>query len=265
VPVKTNRDRGRLLAGGRSPRDTYITVYGRIPVLEALNDKKLDVSKVVIADNAHGKTIDEIIENARRRGVAVLRDSAQRVKYLAGNGRQDQGIVADVVARRMQPITEFLSKKAQKDTTLFVLDGITNPNNVGMILRVATAAGIDGIILPRVGSPPVGPLVIKASAGVAFHAPIITCTTAEQAVTELANAGYRIYGLSGSANRSLYHTTMASKMALVLGGETHGISPGVAKKISHNIAIPMTGGVESLNVATAAAVVAFELARRHRD
>lgn len=255
-------DRGRALSKERSPRDTYITVFGRMPVLEALNDRSLDIAKIVVADNARGDNLERIIKQAHRAGVEVQYASAQRVKYLAGNGKQDQGIVADVVARRMAPLSEFTSLRPKRDSLVFVLDGITNPSNVGMILRAATAAGIDGIVLPRVGSPPVGPLVIKASAGVAFRAPIITCATAVEAVGDLADIGYSILGLSSHAPTSIYDTELTGPTALVLGGETYGVSPAVRALITAEVRIPMSGGVESLNVATAATVIAFELTRR---
>ena len=258
-------DRGRALSRERSPRDTYITVFGRMPVLEALNDRSLDIAKIVVADNARGENLDRIVKQAHRAGVEVQYASAQRVKYLAGNGKQDQGIVADVVARRMAPLSEFISARPKRNSLVFVLDGITNPSNVGMILRAATAAGIDGIVLPRVGSPPVGPLVIKASAGVAFRAPIITCATAVEAVRELADIGYAIFGLSSHATSSIYDTEVAGPTALVLGGETYGVSPAVRELITDEVRIPMSGGVESLNVATAGTVVAFEFARRRES
>ena len=93
----------------RSPKDTFITVYGRKPVQEALDDVDLRVDKVVLADDARGEPIRAILAAARDRGVPVQRASAHRVKVLAGNGRHDQGVLADVVAPRMQPVDEFVA------------------------------------------------------------------------------------------------------------------------------------------------------------
>jgi 23S rRNA (guanosine2251-2'-O)-methyltransferase len=144
-----------------------------------------------------------------------------------------------------------------------VLDGITNPANVGMIVRTATAAGLDGVVLPTVGSPAVDPLVVKASAGVAFRAPILRCRTALDAVEALRGKGYRIYGLAGGAARSLYREDFPPVPVFVLGNETQGVSAAVGTRIDRWLSIPMAAGVESLNVASAAAVVCFEAARRH--
>jgi 23S rRNA (guanosine2251-2'-O)-methyltransferase len=253
------------LSAAPSPKDRFVTVYGRKPVLEALADRGLAVDKIVLAENARGPAVREILDAAAGRGVPVRRASAHRVKVLAGNGRHDQGVLADVVAPRMRPLDAFLSAPGgarTKPAAVLVLDQITNPANVGMILRTATAAGLTGVVLPRRGVPGVDPLVVKASAGVAFHAPILRCATAEQACTELKAAGFQVLGLAGSAGASLFDASLPRRAAFVLGNETSGVSAPVHKLIDRWVAIPMSGGVESLNVASAAAVLAFELVRR---
>jgi 23S rRNA (guanosine2251-2'-O)-methyltransferase len=246
-----------------SPRDVFITVYGRKPVLEALIDPALTVDKVLVAEQARGTTLQEILDAAARRQVPVRRVSAHRVKVLAGNGRHDQGVLADVVAPRMRPLDGTLAQ-LRSPAAVLVLDAITNPANVGMILRTATAAGIDGVVLPRAGVPAIDPLVVKASAGVAFHAPVLRSGTAEQACAALRVAGFAVLGLSGSAPGavSLFGDPPPPQVAYVLGNETSGISPAVAAQLTGWVGIPMTGGVESLNVASAAAVVCFEWARQ---
>jgi len=247
----------------RSPKDTFITVYGRMPVLEVLMDESLDIDKLVIADNAHGDSLNQILSLAQRRGVPVKEASAQRVKLLAGNGKQDQGIIADVIAPRLATLAEFSGWAAQtSDCRSLVLDGVNNPANVGMIIRTATAAGIDAIVLPRYGSPGINPLVIKASAGVAYRAAVVRAATGAEAVAELRDAGCRVYGLSAGARTGLYEAKIARKAVFVLGNETEGMSAETEDLIDTWLSIPMAGGVESLNVASAAAVLCFELARR---
>ncbi|HEX6405010.1 MAG TPA: RNA methyltransferase [Pseudonocardiaceae bacterium] len=246
-----------------SPRDVFITVYGRKPVLEVLIDPALTVDKVIMAVQARGDTVAEILDAAARRQVPVQRASAHRVKVLAGNGRHDQGVLADVVAPRMRSLDTAL-KVLGSPAAVLVLDAITNPANVGMILRNATAAGFDGVVLPRRGVPAIDPLVIKASAGVAFHAPVLRTATAERGCATLRAAGFAVLGLSASAPgaRSLFGDPPPPRVAYVLGNESAGVSPGVAAQLTGWVSIPMAGDVESLNVASAAAVVCFEWARR---
>ncbi|MGH3823512.1 MAG: TrmH family RNA methyltransferase [Pseudonocardiaceae bacterium] len=261
--------RTRREGGGQqtaSPRDVFITVYGRKPVLEALIDPALTIDKVIVATNARGDTLGEILDAAAHRQVPVQRASAHRVKVLAGNGRHDQGVLADVVAPKMRPLEGALTALGSRSAVL-VLDAITNPANVGMILRTATAAGIDGVVLPRRGVPAIDPLVIKASAGVAFHAPILRSSTAEQGCATLRAAGFAVLGLSGSAPgaASLFSDPPPPRVAYVLGNETTGVSPAVAAHFTGWVSIPMAGNVESLNVASAAAVVCFDWARRRAE
>jgi 23S rRNA (guanosine2251-2'-O)-methyltransferase len=247
-----------------SPKDRFLTVYGRKPVLEVLGDGTLDVDKVIVADTARGPAIAEIRRAARDRGVPVRSASAHRVKVLAGNGKQDQGVLADVVAPRMLPLSAALDRGAPP-SPLLVLDGITTPANVGMILRTATAAGLPGVVVPRRGVAALDPLVVKASAGVAFRAPVLRCATAEEAAELLVEAGYTLYALGARpdvAPTSLFDVTVPSRVAFVLGGETNGVSPAVANLSAGWVSIPMPGDVESLNVSAAAAVVCFELVRR---
>lgn len=249
--------------GAVSPRDIFITVYGRKPVLEALTDPALQVDKVVVAEQARGTSLQEVLDAAAARDIPVQRVSAHRVKVLAGNGRHDQGVLADVVAPRMRPLDAALGT-LRGPAAVIVLDAVTNPANVGMILRTATAAGFDGVVMPRRGVPAIDPLVIKSSAGVAFHAPVLRTATAEQACQALRDAGFAVLGLSGAVPgaASLFDDTTPRRVAYVLGNETSGISAAVAGRLTGWVTIPMTGGVESLNVASAAAVVCFEWARR---
>ncbi|GHH60702.1 TrmH family RNA methyltransferase [Lentzea cavernae] len=243
-----------------SPKDRFVTVYGRKPVLEALDDQSLTVDKVVLADTARGAAAHEIIDAARSRGVAVQRATAQRVKVLAGNGKQDQGVLADVVAPRMKPLALALEEGGLR--SVLVLDGITTPANVGMILRTATAAGIDGIVVPRRGVASIDPLVVKASAGVAFRAPVLRCGTSAEASALLRASGFPLHALDSHASDTIYSASFPSRAAFVLGSETSGITDDVRPHITSWLSIPMAAGVESLNVASAAAVLCFELVRR---
>ena len=250
---------------GGSPRDRFVTVYGRMPVLEALLDETLVVDKVVVARPAHGPSVDELLAAARRRGVPVERAEAARVTRLSRNGRHDQGVVADVVAPGLADLDHWLASSSGgrlQPIDVVVLDGVTNPANVGMLLRVATGAGM-AVVLPRQGSPDLGPLVVKASAGVAFRARVLRAATAVDGCRSLVAAGWSPVVLDATAPTTIWEP-LPSPTALVIGGETGGIGPAVAALALERRAIPLLAGVDSLNVATAAAVAAFELARQRR-
>lgn len=243
-----------------SPKDRFLTVYGHRPVLAALADASLEVDKVLIAEGEYGPAAREIEAAAVDRSIDVQRVPAHRVKLLAGNGKHDNGVLADVVAPRMRTLKDALD--TDRPPTVLVLDGVRTPANVGMILRTATAAGIGGIVVPHRGTASLDPLVIKASAGAAFRAPVLRCHTSAEGAQLLAGAGYRLIGFSADAPASLFDIDLDAPVALVLGSETDGIGADVAAQITEWASIPMPGEVESLNVASAAAVMCFELVRR---
>jgi 23S rRNA (guanosine2251-2'-O)-methyltransferase len=234
-----------------------------MPVREALADVRLTVDKVVIAHGSRGQSVDGLVAAAKARGVRVEWASPQRVTRISRNGRHDQGVVADVVAPGLAELGSWL--EGGGDGQLVVLDGVTNPSNVGMIVRAATAAGMAGTVLPRFGTADVGPLVVKASAGTAFLATILRADTVEAGLDALVDARFTVYGLQGHDGLCLYDTEVADRAAFVLGNETDGVSHGAAARVSAWLSLPLAGGVESLNVATAAAVVGYELVRRRRS
>ncbi|MGE4427711.1 MAG: TrmH family RNA methyltransferase [Solirubrobacteraceae bacterium] len=248
----------------RQRRDRCITVYGRRAVLEALADRQLDVVEVIVAAGS-GAVGRDVAKAARDRGVALREESAHRVSLISGNGRQDQGVVADVVAPEMRPLGEALdglAREPDRAARLIVVDGVTTPGNVGMILRSATAAGVEGIVLPRRGTAELGPQVIKASAGTAWRAPVLRAPDAATALSSLTDAGFAILGLDAGAPESLFTVDLPPRVALLLGGEHAGASAEAAAYVHSWVSIPMAGPVESLNVACAATLVAFEVTRR---
>jgi len=239
-----------------------ITVYGRMPVLEALLDRRAVVEQLIVARSARGESVERILAAAAARNVRVERADAHRVTRISRNGRHDQGVVADVASPRLAELDEWLAAHPSGAVALIVLDGLTNPANAGMIIRSAVGAGLDGVVLPRAGSPEVGPLVVKASAGIALWAPIMRVTTAAEAARALMAAEVTVMGLRAGQGQPLWEAEIPERVALVVGNETDGVSPRVASLASSWCTVPLAGGVESLNVASAAAVVAFELARR---
>jgi 23S rRNA (guanosine2251-2'-O)-methyltransferase len=232
-----------------------VRVYGRMPVLEALADPAVTVELVLLARTARGDTVDDIVRLAGERGVALKRVAPEKVTRTSGNGRHDQGVVAEVTAPGVVPLSSWLAD-GNVPRHLLLLDGVTNPSNVGMIVRTATAAGLDGVVLPEAGSPDVGPLVVKASAGVAFRATILSAPTPAEALRLLGDLPS--VGLRADAP-SLFEAPLPERAVWVLGSEHDGVTVACDQWRS----VPMANGVESLNVAITAAIVAYELVRPH--
>ena len=245
--------------------ERLITLYGRMPVLEALLDPGAAVSKVVIAHRAQGETIDRIT------AAAADRRHPRRAGRPRPRARACPATAATIRASwprwpsaGLQELDAWLVAAPAGPAALVVLDGVTNPSNVGLLIRSAVAARLDGVVLPRAGVPDVGPLVVKASAGVALSATLLRSPSAAGAVDAVAAAGFMPIGLTPGADEDLWSAELPPRVALVLGGETAGLSPEVATKLARCLRIPLADGVDSLNVAVAGSIVAFELARRAR-
>lgn len=240
--------------------DSLLTIYGRKPVLEALQDQSLNIYKLHMADsNKSGGIIDEIIQLAEQRDIEIQWHDRQSLSRISRNNKQDQGIAADIAINQHQSVSEFLKQRpAEKTFKLIALDRITNPQNVGMIIRSACAGNVDGLIIPRKGCAALSPLVIKASVGTLFKATILHCDKLESALAELKQHQATICTLSSHAQQSLFDFKPKKSAVYVLGNETEGVSNEISQLSNQQLAIPMNNGVESLNVAITAALIAFK-------
>lgn len=247
----------------KHPRDTYITVYGRKPVLELLEMESITVAKLLIANKSKGDIINDILRRCKEKGIEPQWVSLEEVSRISKNPKQDQGIAADVVAPGMDNALQYFEHfdKNSAQESWLAMDGVTTPANVGLIIRTATALGM-GVILPLKGSSKINPLVVKASAGVVFKSSILKCETLSHALKAAKNKGFSIYGLAGEEGRDIYSQTFKKHAIFVMGNETEGVGEGHRNLIDVWLSIPMANNVESLNVACAATVVASEWMRR---
>lgn len=239
--------------------DSLLTIYGRKPVLEALQDHSLPIHKLHLADsNKPGGIIAEIIALAEQRNIEICWHDKKSLSRISRNSKQDQGVAADIQADSHQPLQSFLAQSAGKTCTLIALDNITNPQNLGMIIRSVCAGNIDGLIIPRKGCAALSPLVIKASVGTAFKATLLHCETISEGLQILKDHQVKICTLSSHASQSLFDFSSDNSVAYVLGNETDGVSNSTTALADYQLAIPMNNGVESLNVAITAALIAFK-------
>ncbi|MDP5071058.1 MAG: RNA methyltransferase, partial [Congregibacter sp.] len=218
------------------------------------------------ASNRRGGVLDEIEDMARRKGLECREHSREELARISRNGRQDQGVALDVYCPAMRDLEDYVGALGNgaadgppgPPQRLLVLDGVTNPQNMGMVIRSAAAAGIDGVLYADRGNPALGPLVIKASAGTVFRAPLLRCQSVLAACKLLAESGFEIYRLQAKGTRTLFDgKSFARRSLFVLGGESDGISAEISALPGENLSIPMANGVESLNVAVTGALVAY--------
>lgn len=236
-----------------------LTIYGRKPALEALQDKSLQCHALHLADNNRdGGIIAELIDQASRRQVEIKHHSRAELARISKNGKQDQGVALDIACPHFSSLEDLGSLfKKGKHCRLLALDGITNPANLGMIIRSAAAGEINGIIWSRRGNAALGPLVIKASAGTLYKAPLVICPELPAALRQCRDHGANIAILAADAPQSLFKYRPDGHCVFVLGNESEGVSDPVRKLADTALSIPMANGVESLNVAVTASLIAY--------
>jgi 23S rRNA (guanosine2251-2'-O)-methyltransferase len=187
---------------------------------------------------------------------------SERLRQLAGHDRH-QGVVAFAEpASIARNIAELLDGIGDKKPLLLILDGVTDPHNLGACMRVADGAGADAIIVPKDRSAQLNTTVSKVASGAAETLPFVAVTNLARAMRELQEAGIWLIGTSEEADKTLYEVDLSGPVAIVMGAEGEGMRRLTKETCDELVSIPMFGGVESLNVSVASGVCLYEAARQ---
>ena len=187
---------------------------------------------------------------------------SERLRQLAGHDRH-QGVVAFAEpASIARNIAELLDGLGDKKPLLLILDGVTDPHNLGACMRVADGAGADAIIVPKDRSAQLNTTVSKVASGAAETMPFVAVTNLARAMRELQEAGIWLIGTSEEADKTLYEVDLSGPVAIVMGAEGEGMRRLTKETCDELVSIPMFGGVESLNVSVASGVCLYEAARQ---
>jgi len=238
-------------------------VEGRHAVLELLRAKRRSVTKIFIAEAQDASsTLDAIEFEAQRQRVPVQLISMTRLDREAKT-EGHQGVMALAHALKTVSLDELLGVKKP---FLLVCDGVTDPRNLGAMLRSAEGAGVTGIIVPRHRSARISPTVTKTAAGAIEYLTFCDVGGIPTTIDELNRAGVLTVGLAGEVKESLYDLELGSgPVALVVGGEEKGLSALTRKRCATVVSIPQLGRISSLNAGVAVSVAAFEVARQRRS
>ena len=237
-------------------------VEGRQAVLELLRARRRNVRKIYMADSLEPSAIlDAIEDEARRQRVTVQHVSFARIDRDART-EGHQGVYAEADRLKDVELDVFLEEKFP---FLFVADGVTDPRNLGAILRSADGAGVTGVVLPRHRSARISPTVTKTAAGAVEYLRFAQVGGIPTAIDRMNKAGIVTVGLAGESPHSLYDLDLGSvPVALVVGGEESGLAQLTRKRCAAVVSIPQLGKISSLNAGVAASVAAFEIARQRR-
>lgn len=240
-------------------------VYGINPVKEGLRGRRRPV-ELFVDEKAGGKRLDEILALAKDRDVPVRQRRRQDLDRLAGLPHH-QGVV---MSMEPFPYTAFEDLLADwqisgEDGFFLLLDGITDPHNLGAILRNADAAGCQGVVITKDRSCGITNVVDKASAGAVEHLAVCQVTNLARAIETLKKSGFWVYGLAaGEGAQPLFSASLSGNLALIVGSEGEGLRLRTRQLCDGLLEIPMSGGIASMNAASASAVALFEVVRQKK-
>lgn len=237
-------------------------IYGRRAVLEALRAAPERMNKLFIAQGAHGEAIGEIRELARLgRVITKVLPKAALERYAAGASHQ--GVVASMAPVSYTDPDDLMEPYLGGEPALVVLlDGITDPQNLGAILRTAEAVGATGVVIPRHRSAALTSVVAKHSAGASQFIPVARVPNIARTIEALKDNDVQVIGMAAETEATVFDVDFTPPTAIVIGSEGAGVRPLVRKKCDLLARIPMRGKIASLNASAAAAVVLYEALRQ---
>ncbi len=237
-------------------------IEGRNALTEALRSGRT-IDKVFIASGDTDKALARLAAQAKEAGAVVVSTDRRKLDMMSPTGAH-QGIMAQVAAHGYATIEEILARAAEKgEAPLLVLcDELSDPHNLGAILRTAECAGAHGVIIPKRRSVGLTAVVSKTSAGAVEYMPVARVSNMAACIRDLKKQGVWVYGTAADGEVDLYHADLKNAAAIVIGNEGQGMSRLVAESCDQLVRIPMKGNVSSLNASAAASILLYEAVRQ---
>ena len=235
---------------------------GRNAVTEALSAGRT-IDKLFVADGDTDRALGRICAMAKQAGAVVVPTDRRKLDYMSATGAH-QGVIAMVAAHDYASIDDIL-KKAQdagEPPLIVICDELSDPHNLGAIIRTAECAGAHGIIIPKRRSVGLTAVVGKASAGALEYMPVARVSNITAAIDTLKKVGVWVYGTAAEGDTTLYKADLKSAAAIVIGNEGEGMSRLVSERCDFKVSIPMKGSISSLNASAAAAIMLYEAVRQ---
>jgi 23S rRNA (guanosine2251-2'-O)-methyltransferase len=247
-----------------SPEQGGRVVFGVRPVEEVCRARPREVAVVYVAEGHRAGEIDRAIAVARDRGISVQVRPRAVIAELAGRAATHQGIAAVVGAYRYASLDDMLerAKAAGEPPLLVLLDGVTDPHNVGAVVRSAEVLGGHGVILPERAAAPVSGAAVKASAGATERFLVAQVPRLLATIDDLRSRGVRVLGATVQRAEPVQAVDLTGPVAFVLGSEGRGTREAVARRCDGLVMVPQRGQVASLNVSVAGAILLYEAMRQ---
>lgn len=234
-------------------------IMGRNPVLEAIRAER-EIDKIFVKKGIREGSLVPIIKKAKEKGIIIQEVDKQKLDAVAG-GENHQGIIAFTAAHEYASVEKIIADALEKKSLIIICDKITDPHNLGSILRTANCVGAAGVIIPKRNSVGLNEVVAKTSAGAIEYVSVAKVTNIAQTIDKLKDAGFWIAG-ADMDGEEMYKVNLTGALGLVIGSEGEGISRLVKEKCDFIVKIPMFGAISSLNASVAAAILMYESMRQ---
>lgn len=237
-------------------------IEGRNAVIEALRAGRA-IDKIFIAKGDVDKTLGHIASKARDKGIVVVEADRRKLDFMSQT-HAHQGVVALAAVREYCEIADILAIAAERNEAPFVIvcDEISDPHNLGAIIRSAECVGAHGVIIPKRRSVGLTAVVGKASAGALEYLPVARVSNLVSTIRDLQKAGVWVFGTAADGDTGLYTADLKGPAAIVIGNEGEGMSRLVSEACDFKVSIPMHGRISSLNASNAAAILLYEAVRQ---
>ncbi|MBB2485753.1 23S rRNA (guanosine(2251)-2'-O)-methyltransferase RlmB [Mitsuaria sp. WAJ17] len=238
-------------------------LFGFHAITVRLKTAPQSISEIHFEGSRRDQRMRQFLDRAREAGAKLVESDGERLAALAGNSRH-QGVVARCTAVAQQHSLDDVLDGVEGAPLVLVLDGVTDPHNLGACLRVADGAGAHAVVAPKDHAVGLNATVAKVASGAAETVPYLMVTNLARTLNELKERSIWVVGTSDQAEKSIYELDLQGPVALVLGAEGEGMRQLTAKTCDELVRIPMQGAVESLNVSVAAGVCLYEALRQRR-
>ncbi len=237
-------------------------IEGRNAVIEALR-ANVTIDKIFIAKGETDATLGHIASSAREKGIVVV-DADRRKLDNMSRTHSHQGVIALAAVRAYVSVDDILeiAHKKGEPPLIVVCDELSDPHNLGAVIRTADAAGVHGVIIPKRRSAGLTAVVAKTSAGAVAHVPVARVPNIPTLLKELKEEGVWVFGTAAQGTTTLYQADLKGPAAIVIGSEGDGMGRLVTEQCDFTVSIPMFGAINSLNASAAAAVLLYEAVRQ---
>lgn len=243
--------------------EKHLQIFGTRAIIEAIEAGK-EIDKVYLQIGVSNPLTSELNTLIKKNNINTSYVPIEKLNRLSSKNHQGAvATISPITYHDLETVVETVL--STKEAPLFlILDHLSDVRNFGAIIRTAECTGVDGIIIPRKGGAPLNGVAVKTSAGAAFNIPIIKTDHIKDAIYHLQGSGIKVIAATEKTTETIYDLSLKEPIAIVMGREDSGVSPGVLKIVDHKAKLPLLGTIASLNVSVACGALLYEIVRQRQ-